>query len=109
MHLETTTAEYVYSIHAGDTRYADRIARFAAEMPERIDDLLSATRAEVWPEVVRQAQLLKLAATSLGFVAVAVAAADVEQTIGMNRPETLVHQAVNELLSVCGRVRHTFG
>jgi hypothetical protein len=105
MNAAATSTDYVYSTHAGDATFADRIERFATEMPERVDDLLRAVRAEVWPEVVRQAQLLKIIASSHGFVYVAVAAAEVEQTIGMNRPETLVHQAVNELISVCSRVR----
>lgn len=105
MHAAPTTIAYVYSMHATDPAYADRIARFVAEMPERVDDLLHAVRQESWPEVVRQAQLLKLLATNHGFLQVSVAAADVEQTIGTNRPESLVHQSVNELIAVCTRVR----
>jgi histidine phosphotransfer protein HptB len=99
------TADFIYSTHAGDPLYADQIHRFVAEMPERIDELLESVRAEAWPELVRQAQLLKAVAATYGFARLAVAAADTEQTIGMNRPESLVHQAVNELISVCSRLR----
>lgn len=105
MHSSPSTIDYVYSTHAGDPNFAEQIERFVAEMPERIDDLLHAVRQEIWPEVVRQVQLLKILATNHGFPHLAVAAAEVEQTIGMNRPESLVHQAVNELISVGSRVR----
>lgn len=105
MHSSPTTTDYVYSTHAADPNFAQRIEHFVAEMPERIDDLLQAVRQESWPEVVRQVQLLKSIASSHGFPYLAVAAAEVEQTIGTNRPESLVHQAVNELICVCSRVR----
>lgn len=105
MQYAAVTTDFVYSTHAGDPEFAERIERFVAEMPERVDELLQAVRQEIWPEVVRQVQLLKLVAASHGFNYLAVAAAEVEQTIGMNRPESLVHQAVNELICVCSRVR----
>ena len=105
MQRTSTSVEFVYSTFDGDPNNADRIAQFVAEMPQRVDELLQAVRQEIWPEVVRQVQLLKITATSHGFAYLAVAAADVEQTIGMNRPESLVHQAVNELICVCSRVR----
>ena len=105
MQSAPTTAVPVYSTFAGDPTFADRIEQFVGEMPERIEDLLQAVRQETWPEVVRQVQLLKIVGASHGFACLAVAAAEVEQTIGMNRPETLVHQVVNELICVCSRVR----
>jgi|GEM_PF-2455927 HPt (histidine-containing phosphotransfer) domain-containing protein len=105
MQYSPTKVEFVYSTFAGDPAYAGRIEQFVAEMPDRVEELLAAVRQEIWPEVVRQAQLLKIMATSHGFNQLAVAAADVEQTIGMNRPESLVHQAVNELICTCSRLK----
>jgi len=109
MQFTTAKVDCVYSTFAGDPTYAGRIEQFVAEMPERVEELLSAVRQEIWPEVVRQVQLLKVLATSHGFNHLAVAASDVEQTIGMNRPETLVHQAVNELICTCSRLRVSIG
>lgn len=105
MHPVSNAMDVLYSTQANDPLLCERIERFVSETPERVAELLEAVRQEAWPEVVRQVQLIKNMSVSHGFARIGAAAAEVEQLIQDRRPETLVHQAVGELIAIYSRVR----
>ena len=97
--------EFVHSSFAGDPDLGELVDIFVDDMPGRIHAL--ETQAEIgdWREVRRTAHQLKGSVGSYGFHAITPAAARLEEVLDEGRQEEEVLSALDELLSLCRRVR----
>jgi HPt (histidine-containing phosphotransfer) domain-containing protein len=97
--------EPIHSSLAEDAGLGEIVELFVAEMPERIERLLSRAAAGDWPELGRLAHQLKGAAGSYGFEPVSPAAARLEAAVQCECPEAQIRAALDELIGMCRRMR----
>ncbi len=95
----------LYSRFGDDPMLGELVTLFAEEMPERTAKLADLSQCKQWEEVRRTAHQLKGAAGSYGFDEISPAAARLEDAIRDGLPEECLRDSVEELLSICGRVR----
>jgi len=105
--MESTTpqADWIYSSYAEIPDLAELVDIFVAEMPERVQNLLARLDDGNWEELRRAAHQLKGAGGSYGFAPITPAAARVEQAIRNNLPEAEIRRSVEDLTSLCRRMR----
>jgi len=103
--LQTSSPSWLHSPLAEDPDLAEVVELFAAEMPERIANVLRHFDARRWRELQRAAHQLKGSAGSYGFAPITPAAARLEDAVREARPEQEIRQAVEELVALCARVR----
>jgi two-component system, cell cycle response regulator len=97
--------ESIHSRLAGDPDLGDLIDLFVREMPSRIDALETQAQARNWHELSRTAHQLKGAAGSYGFDEITPFAAVLESAAEEARNEAEIRAALDELLSLCRRIR----
>ena len=78
---------------------------FVEEMPERVASLLDHFNRKDWERLRQIAHQLKGAAGSYGFGAISPCAGRLEGVIRDSEPEERIHEAVMELVDLCGRIR----
>jgi HPt (histidine-containing phosphotransfer) domain-containing protein len=105
MSTSALQTNWLYSALAHDADLQDLVAVFAAEMPERADNLLARLRTRDWVELKRAAHQLKGVAGSYGFAPITLAAARVEEAIVKEEPEEEIYRATEDLADLCRRVR----
>lgn len=101
---ERTTA-YVYSDLGDDPDLGELVELFAAEMPERVENLLRLFRETNRPELCRAVHQIKGAAGSYGFHAVTPLAARLEQSLKNDESEVKLQEELSALLDLCRRIR----
>jgi PAS domain S-box-containing protein len=112
---DTTTSEsnantpmpsaFVYSHLAADPDLGELVDLFVQEMPERIDALDAQAKSRDWNQLARTAHQLKGAAGCHGFGEIVPCAARLEAAAREARQEERILSALDELLSLCRRVR----
>lgn len=102
--MSVTTNVY-YSSLAADPDLAELVDLFVAELPERLAALHSALETSRIADVARFAHQLKGAGGSYGFPQLTPVAARLEMLAKQSAPETLLCDALNDLVAVAGRVR----
>ena len=105
MNREKTVEECIYSRLGSDHDLEDILNQFVEEMPGRVGKLLRQLDDENWTELRRTAHQLKGAAGSYGFEPISPAASRVEHAISENESVEQIHEAVTELVDLCGRIR----
>jgi PAS domain S-box-containing protein len=95
----------VYSHRAADPDLRELVDLFVREMPDRINALEAQAKNRDWNELTRTARQIKGAAGSYGFGEITPYAARLEAAAQEALPEEQILAALNELLSLCRRVR----
>ena len=95
----------LYSYLASDPDLGEIVELFVDEIPNRIALLLEQLDADDWEGLRRTAHQLKGAAGSYGFTPVSPCAAELERRLREDNPEDLIHQAVDDLVAMCRRMR----
>jgi CheY-like chemotaxis protein/HPt (histidine-containing phosphotransfer) domain-containing protein len=95
----------VYSHLAADPDLRELVDLFVREMPDRINALEAQAKNRDWNELTRTARQIKGAAGSYGFGEITPYAARLEAAAQEALPEEQILAALNELLSLCRRVR----
>ena len=96
---------FVYSHLAADPDLGELVDLFVQEMPDRINALDAQAKSRDWNELTRTAQQIKGAAGSYGFDEITPYAARLEAAAREAQPEEKILSALDELLSLCRRVR----
>jgi histidine phosphotransfer protein HptB len=96
---------YFYSELGRDPELAELVDVFVAEMPNRVEQVMTHAAYHDWEKLGRTAHQLKGAAGSYGFHALTQPALRLEQAAHRNEPEEQILAAVNELVELCGRIR----
>ena len=99
------SAPPIYSTLGTDAALADLVAVYVEEMPERIQEFRVRFDRADWPELGRLAHQLKGAAGSYGFDDVTSPAARLELAVRDGLPVERIQAALDELVSICGRLR----
>lgn len=97
--------EFVHSSLAADPGLGELVDMFVAEMPNRINALETQAESGDWEQVRRTAHQMKGSAGSYGFDVITPAAARLEHIAGEGCQEEDTLLALEELLSLCRRVR----
>ncbi|MEN6449418.1 MAG: Hpt domain-containing protein [Thermoguttaceae bacterium] len=95
----------LYSPLATDPDLAEIVALFVEEMPNRVATLLQCLNDKNWESLRRTAHQLKGAAGSYGFGPVTPCAGRLESAIQDRLSEEEIRQSVQELVTLCGRIR----
>ncbi len=106
---ESDSAGPVYSCLAGDPMLGELVDFFVEEMPERINALAVVARNRDWSQLTRTAHQLKGSAGSYGFTKITPYAARLEAAAHDPEHENAILLALNDLLSLCRRVRSGSG
>jgi PAS domain S-box-containing protein len=101
----TVLSAYVGSSLAADPELAALVDRFVQEMPERIHALDAQAKRRDWIQLARTAHQIKGAAGSYGFDEITPSAARLEAAAREARQDEQILSALDELLSLCRRVR----
>ena len=97
--------ELVHSALAADPDLGELVDMFVAEMPNRINALETQAESGDWEQVRRTAHHIKGSAGSYGFDAITSPAARLEHAAGEGCQEEDTLLALEELLSLCRRLR----
>jgi histidine phosphotransfer protein HptB len=97
--------ELLYSRLGSDPDLGEIVTMFVEEMPDRIANLLNQFNSGDLENLRRTAHQLKGAAGSYGFDTISPAAGRLESAVKDNEPLDQVHAAVEEIVSLCQRVR----
>lgn len=103
--MSIASEAWVYSSLAVDPDLSELVDLFVGEMPERVDNLARLHAAGTRDELRRAVHQIKGAAGSYGFHAITPCAAQLEMSLKTDRPEEQILRELNELLSLCRRVR----
>ena len=96
---------YLHSDFGGDAELAELVEMFVAEIPQRVDKIVSQAQQRDWEGLSRTAHQIKGAAGSYGFHQLTQPALRLEQSAVNRESEEIIQQAVNELVSLCRRLR----
>jgi len=96
---------FVYSPLAADPDLGGLVDLFVQEMPERISVLDAQAKSRDWNQLAQTAHKIKGAAGSYGFDEITPCAARLEAAAREARQERQILSALDELLSICRRVR----
>jgi len=100
-----TSMKLIHSTIAADPVLGEIVALFVQEMPDRIETLLARAEANDWDAVGRTAHQLKGALGSHGFGQLTPIAKQLESSVREGLPEEEVREALDELVTICGRLR----
>lgn len=104
-----TETEYLYSSLAGDPDLTEIVDLFVEEMPERVQNLADLLAQGDWAQLRRYAHQMKGACGSYGFHQLTGSAARLESAVREQEEEQAIREAVDELVTLCNRVRSTNG
>jgi PAS domain S-box-containing protein len=96
---------FVYSHLAADPDLDELVTLFVQEMPERINALDTQAKSRDWNQLAHTAHQLKGAAGRYGFGEIVPCAARLEAAAREAQQEQQILSALDELLSLCRRVR----
>ena len=96
---------FVYSHLAADPDLGELVDLFVQEMPDRINALDAQAKSRNWNQLAETAHQIKGAAGSYGFDEITPCAARLEAAAREARQEEQILSALDELLSLCRRVR----
>lgn len=103
--MSSTSQDWIYSTLGADPDLSELVELFVAEMPGRLENLLSLYDSGNLVELRRTAHQIKGAAGSYGFHALTPAAARLEASLKADRPEDEIKQELDELAGLCARIR----
>jgi signal transduction histidine kinase/DNA-binding response OmpR family regulator len=101
----TTLPTFVYSHLAADPDVGKLVNRFVQTMPERINTLDAQAKSRDWNQLAETAHQIKGAAGSYGFDEITPYAVRLEAAARDAKREEQILSALDELLSLCRRVR----
>ncbi len=93
----------LYSSFGDDPDLGELVTMFVDEMPQRVATLLEQCQAADWEALSRTAHQLKGAAGSYGFDQLTPFAARLEASAKASVDVVAIHQAVDDLVELCGR------
>ena len=105
MNPSTLDTDALYSNLGADPDLAEIVEMFVDEMPARTADLIDCLESGDWERLARAAHQMKGAAGSYGFDAITPTAARLEAAVRETRPEDEIREALEELVTLCGKVR----
>ena len=105
MSLNCVPPKVLYSTLGGDPDLGEIVELFVDEIPDRVANIQNLLEASDWEELRRAAHQLKGAAGSYGFDPISPSAAAIEDAICQEEPEEQIRQMVEDLCSLCSRVR----
>ena len=103
--MSVSGAEPIHSSLAEDEDLGEIVDLFVAEMPDRIERLLTYAQSHDWSELERLAHQLKGAAGSYGFEPITPAAARLEAAVRDAWPEEQLRCALENLVQLCQRMK----
>lgn len=109
MSATTVDTEYLYSSLASDPDLGEIVDMFVEEMPARVQALADCLSSGDWTQLGRYAHQMKGACGSYGFDQLTVPAARLEHACRDTQDEGLIRDALEELTSLCQRVRNGAG
>ncbi|MDA7952005.1 MAG: Hpt domain-containing protein [Pirellulaceae bacterium] len=95
----------IHSTFGGDPDLGEIVDMFVAEMPERVKALETSHAEQDKEQLGRLAHQLKGAAGSYGFDVLTNYAGRLEDSVRGNEPEAQVLSALEELLTLCNKVK----
>jgi HPt (histidine-containing phosphotransfer) domain-containing protein len=101
----TTPTAFFYSPLAADPDLSELVDVFVQEMPKRINALDAQAKSRDWNQLAQTAHQIKGAAGCYGFGEIMPCAARLEAVAREARQEQQILSALDELLSLCRRVR----
>src|SRR5437773_2145885 len=99
-----SSTAFIFSALGGDVDLGSLVELYVAEMPRRIEALLKQYDDGNRHELRRAVHQLKGAAGSYGFHALTPAAAQLERSLDIDRPEEQIKAELDALLELCRRV-----
>jgi len=96
---------YLFSRLAANEGLADLVELFVDELPDRVAQLRAHFDAENWVELERYAHQMNGAAGSYGFDPLTPAAIRLERAVASHEPCEQIAAALEDLASLCQRVR----
>jgi HPt (histidine-containing phosphotransfer) domain-containing protein len=97
--------ELLYSRLAANEGVADLVELFVEELPGRVAKMRAHLATENWSELERCAHQMKGAAGSYGFDPLTPAATRLERAVATHDPCEQIAAALDDLTSLCQRVR----
>src|SRR5205814_2176597 len=94
----------IFSALGGDADLSPLVELYVAEMPRRIETLLTQYDDGDRRELRRSVHQIKGAAGSYGFHVLTPAAAQLERSLEIDRPEEPIKAELDALLELCRRV-----
>jgi signal transduction histidine kinase/CheY-like chemotaxis protein/HPt (histidine-containing phosphotransfer) domain-containing protein len=101
----TTPTAFFYSPLAADPDLSELVDVFVQEMPDRINALDAQAKSRDWNQLAQTAHQIKGAAGCYGFGEIMPCAARLEAAAREAQQEQQILSALDELLSLCRRVR----
>jgi HPt (histidine-containing phosphotransfer) domain-containing protein len=101
----TLLPTFVYSPLAFDPDLGELVYLFVQEMPDRINALDAQAKSRNWNQLAETAHQIKGAAGCYGFDEITPCAARLEAAARDAQPEEQILSALDELLTICRRVR----
>jgi PAS domain S-box-containing protein len=101
----TVLSTFVYSHLTADPDFGAIVDLFVQGMPDRIDALEAQTKSRNWNQLAETAHQIKGAAGCYGFDEITSCAARLEAAARETQQEGQILSALDELLSLCRRVR----
>ena len=101
----TLLPTFVYSPLAADPDLGELVDLFVREMPDRINALDAQAKSRDWSRLAETAHQIKGTAGCYGFDEITPSAARLEAAAREARQEEQIFSALDELLSLCRRVR----
>ncbi len=101
----TVLPAFVYSHLAADPDVGELVDLFVRGMPDRIDALDAQAKSRNWRQVAETAHQIKGTAGCYGFKEITLCAARLEAAAQDAQQEEQILSAIDELLSLCRRVR----
>ena len=105
MSVQTAEVDYLYSSLASDPDLGEIVDLFVDEMPQRVGMLVDCLAQADWQQLGRYAHQMKGACGSYGFDELTAPAARLEHACRETLDETQIRAALDELQSLCQRVR----
>jgi HPt (histidine-containing phosphotransfer) domain-containing protein len=101
----TTLPSFLYSHLADDPHLGELVGIFAEKMSDRINALNTQAKNQNWNQLAETAHQIKEAAGNYGFDEITSYAARLETAAREARQEEQIVSALDELISICRRVR----
>ncbi|MBI1248081.1 hypothetical protein GC197_09595 [bacterium] len=95
----------IYSDFGDDEDLGELVEMFISEIPDRVQSMMEAAEASDWDQLCRIAHQMKGAAGSYGFGEVTNVAAVVESACREGASAETIQRSLQELVSMCLRMR----
>ncbi len=105
----TSSHAFIYSDLAADPELGELVAVYVRELPDQIAALEAQARSRNWDQLAQTAHQLKGSAGSYGFNEITSCATRLELASRNAQQEERIFQSLDELLSLCRRVRSGTG